>query len=54
MIKVKNVREAKSLLKKNGITVMSSKYTNGNEGTIETDNDREATSILRSYGLWRM
>jgi hypothetical protein len=50
-IKVKNVGEAKSLCKSNGIKVTSSKYTNGNAGEISTDDDNNALSVLRSYGM---
>jgi len=51
-INVKNVGEAKRLLKSNGIKVTSSGHTNGNEGWVST-NDSGATSLLRSYGVWR-
>jgi len=52
-INVKNVGEAKILLKKNGIQVTSHKYANGNEGYIETNNNSKAVSLLRSMGLWK-
>ena len=51
-IKVKNVGEAKSLLRKNNIKVTSSKYTTGEQGEILTNNDTEARSLLRSMGLF--
>ncbi len=51
MIKVKNVGEAKVILRANGIKVKSSKYDKiGNSGTITTDSS-EAQSLLAGYGL---
>ncbi len=49
-MRVKNVGEAKVILRANGIKWKSAKYTTGNEGVIETD-DRDADSLLRGYGL---
>lgn len=52
MIKVKNVKEAKTLLRRNGIKTTGSGYTNGNEGWITSDNS-EAEWLIKSMGLYK-
>ncbi len=52
MIEVRNVGEAKHILKANGIKVLSHKYIEGNRGTVIVDgNLRDAAQLLRGYGL---
>ena len=52
-ISVKNVGDAKSLLRKNKIKVLNHRYTDNKGGFISTDNDSEALFLVRSMGLWR-
>lgn len=54
MIKVKNVGEAKRILRINGIKCTSSKYNpgpNDNSGTVTVDDVRDAQNLLGGYGL---
>ncbi len=54
MIKVKNVGEAKRILRANGVKCISSKYDAGvnvNSGTVTVDNVRDTTNLLGGYGL---